>query len=414
MARTPTSVLDTIAKARWLATKKFPYLGRALFAATFIENDQVPTMAVDSRFRVYVNPAHIRECEAESFDAVITGVVHEILHPTLRHETRAKAARAVDHHRWNQCGDCELVQSIKAAGINIWSKDLTPEKMGWPLNLSAEEYYKQPQDNSGGGGGGKGQGMCSGGSGANGVPMPWELGTGPSAKPGPAGLNEAEADVLRAVVAQAIRAHAETRGRGSVHGSLLRWAESMLRPPAIDWKAMVGARVRYHIDTRTGPVASYTRPSRRQAGELVLPIYRSPRPKVRIVGDTSGSMGKDDIAKIIGVVYEAVEVLGRVEAIGCDAGASEPVEVNHIEELRAALSGGGGTHMTAGIERAAEGDPDAIVVVTDGDTDWPAEQPGSPVIVVLTRKTNYPVPAWAEIIDASDIGDDTDEEDDDS
>jgi hypothetical protein len=33
---------------------------------------------------------------------------------------------------------------------------------------------------------------------------------------------------------------------------------------------------------------------------------------------------------------------------------------------------------------------------------------------VLTRKTNYPVPAWAEIIDASDIGDDTDEEDDDS
>ena len=89
--------------------------------------------------------------------------------------------------------------------------------------------------------------------------MPWELGAGgqvPGGGRGPAGLSEAEADVLRAVVAQAIREHAQSKGRGSVHGGLLRWAETMLRPPAIDWKAMVGARVRYHIDTRSGPVAS--------------------------------------------------------------------------------------------------------------------------------------------------------------
>jgi predicted metal-dependent peptidase len=407
MARPALSVLDTIAKARWLATKKFPYLGRALFAATFIESDQVPTMAVDSRFRVYVNPNHIRECEAENFDTVITGVVHEILHPTLRHASRGKAARVTDPARWNQCGDCELVQSIRAAGIAIWSKDLTPEKMGWPANLSAEEYYKLKNDDDAGKGG---KGSCSGGSGATGVPMPWELGSGPNARPGPAGLNEVEADVLRAVVAQAIRAHAEAQGRGSVHGNLLRWAETMLRPPAIDWKRMVGARVRYHIDARSGPVASYARPSRRQAGALVLPVYRSPRPKIRIVGDTSGSMGERDIAKVVDVVYEAVEALGRVEAIGCDGAAGEAVEVTHIDDLRAALSGGGGTDMSSGIERASEGDPDAIVVVTDGDTGWPDKQPEAPVIVVLTRKTSCPIPAWAEIIDASDVDEKSDED----
>jgi predicted metal-dependent peptidase len=393
------TVRDTIDKARWHATKKFPYLSRALFAATFVETDKVPTMAVDKRFRVYFNPAHIRECELESFDAVIEGVVHEILHPTLRHETRARASHAADHAHWNRCGDCELVQSIRAAGIKLWSKGLTPEKMGWPEDLTAEEYYKLPRDQDP-----RGNPTCSGGSGAGGNPGPWELTPGEA---GPAGLSDTEADVLRAVVAQAIREHAERKGRGSVPGGMLRWAESMLAPPTIDWKAMIAARVRYHIDSRLGPVASYARPSRRDAGGLVLPVHRSPRANVVIVGDTSGSMGDTDIGKVLGVVHEAVLALGVIKALGCDSAAVDPVEIHHIDDLREALKGGGGTNMAAGIERAARDNPDAIVVVTDGDTDWPDDPPESPVVIVLTRQTRCAVPTWADVIDASDIANET-------
>ena len=140
MAPPKITTLDQLAKARWQGAKKLPYLAKGLWALTFVETDQVPTMAVDKYWRVYVNPEHVRECLAESVDALITGVIHECLHPTLHHEQRSKTIRAADHAHWNKCGDCELVQHIQAANIKIWSKDLTPELMGWPRDLSAEEY----------------------------------------------------------------------------------------------------------------------------------------------------------------------------------------------------------------------------------------------------------------------------------
>lgn len=220
----------------------------------------------------------------------------------------------------------------------------------------------------------------------------------------PAGLSPAEADVVRAQVAQAIRAHGDKHGWGSVPAGLLRWAEEMAEPPVIDWRDLIGARVRYHLDTRIGPVASYSRPSRRDHGGLSLPVHRNPRANITIVGDTSASMQNGDIAAIIGVVWSAVETLGTVRAFGCDTRAAEPVAVAHIDDLREALRGGGGTDMVAGIHRAAEDQPDAIVVVTDGETPWPDAPPDAPLVIVLTRPPSQfsPPPVWADVIDASD------------
>jgi len=42
--------------------------------------------------------------------------------------------------------------------------------------------------------------------------------------------------------------------------------------------------------------------------------------------------------------------------------------------------------------------PDAIVVVTDGDTPWPDEEPSVPVTVVLTRRPYGEPPTWAEVV----------------
>ena len=410
------STLDLLAKARWKAPTYFPYLGKALWSMSFVVTDKVPTMAVDRKFRVYVNPDHVRECIAESTDknkieVLLAGVIHECLHPTLRHAERGKAIRVTDPGHWNKCGDGELVQHIQRAGVRLWSKDLTPETMGWPRGLTAEEYYKLPRE-QGGGGGSKLLTLCacSGGSGATGQPGAWEL---PEGAPGPKGLSEPEVMVVRAAVAEDIRKYAKSHGRGSVPAGLLRWAEAEGVAPAIDWGLLVTAKARYHIETRLGPVASYARPSRRDAGGLILPVHRNPRPNVVIVGDTSGSMGGSDIGKIIDVVYNAVESLGAVKALGCDSAAVEPVEVRHIEDLREALRGGGGTSMTAGIEKAAECSPDAIVVVTDGETDWPDKEPECPVIIVLTRgSSSEAVPAWADVIDASEIAHSKAEDDD--
>jgi predicted metal-dependent peptidase len=135
---------------------------------------------------------------------------------------------------------------------------------------------------------------------------------------------------------------------------------------------------------------------------MILPVYRQPIPRVALVLDTSGSMGKDDIGTGLAVVVNACLALGKVTSLACDATAGEAIEVRHVDDLRDYLKGGGGTDMVAGIARAAEDDPDAIVVVTDGETPWPSEAPPVPVVIVLTREPRYcgAPPAWACVVQA--------------
>ena len=383
-----------------------PYLGAALYRLTFIECEDVPTFGVDEHWRVYCNPKFTRQCFDDK--TVIGGVIHEVLHPTLHHKKRAQVIGATDHAHANVCEDCEINHRIDEARIKVQGFPETialppcgvhARDFGWQPGLMWEEYYKlprpekkeddKPEDKP-----------CSGGSGATGQKAPWE-------KPGdaPGGVSEAEGEIIRAQVAEAIRKHVEAKGRGSVPAGLLRWAEEFGEPPPVPWHDLVAAQVRYQIEARRGPAPSYARPSRREWDSMSLPVHRLPTSNVCIVGDTSASMtseGADsDLSKVIATVWDAVETLGKVSAIGCDSDASEVVEVRHIDDLREALSGGGGTDMRVGLAKAAESNPDVIVCVTDGDTLWPHEAPDDiPVVVVLTRDPGNceAPPSYAQVI----------------
>jgi predicted metal-dependent peptidase len=393
------SVQDAIALARWQAVKVAPYLGRALWVATFIESEDVPTMGVDEHWRVYCNPAYVRKCAKEN--TLVGELLHEVMHPTMRHRQRALLCRAEDHPHWNACGDAEIDQQIEAMLANyhaptglsaaLVDNRIRPEDLGGKPGMTAEELYRLPRK--------KKDGRCSGGKG---VTAEGTSGPGPRSKdpPGP-GLSEAEADIVRASVAQAIQEHVKQKGRGSVPAGVLRWAESFGEAPPVDWRALVSARVRYAIDTRRGASPSYARPARRKVtGGIILPVHRMPIAKVTLVIDTSGSMGGKDLGSALSCVFDACEALGRVSVVSCDAAAGEPVDVVHLEDLREHLRGGGGTDMRIGIARADEHAPDAIVVVSDGETPWPEEPPSAPLTVVLTRPPSggYAPPAWCDVI----------------
>jgi hypothetical protein len=68
------------------------------------------------------------------------------------------------------------------------------------------------------------------------------------------------------------------------------------------------------------------------------------------------------------------------------------------------LSGGGGTDLGAGIRAAGElrPRPSVLVVLTDGDTEWPSHAPaGSRVIIGLLGRFSpdvRPPPPWARVI----------------
>jgi predicted metal-dependent peptidase len=354
---------------------------------TFIESPDVPTLGVDDKWRVYCNPDYIRKCADE--DTLVGEVIHECLHPTLRHGPRAKIIHATDHAHWNRAGDAELDQRIEEiSSVKLVTNRVRPEHfVGGTAKMTAEELYRLPRKTP------PKSPRCSGGSGTGGEKQPWE-------KPGDApGLTEVQAEIVRAGVAQAVKEHAEKKGRGSVPEGLLRWADQYCDAPPVDWRALVQARVRYAVDSRKGASPSYARPARRNAGGLVLPVHRLPIPRVTIVGDTSASMRDDDVGKILACVWDACEAIGRVSVVSCDAEAHDPVEIRHLDDLKEHLLGGGGTDLRVGIERACESSPDAIVVVTDGETPWPDEEPEVPVTIVLTRESHYSHPPdWAEVI----------------
>lgn len=395
------TTLDLLAGARVEAARALPYLAKGLWRLTFIESVEVPTFTVDSRWRVYCNPEFTRVCAREG--TLAGAVLHEALHRILRHEARSKAIGADDHKHANDCQDCEInarideARSAKGAPVRLPSCGIHARDFGWPVGLAWEEYYRLPRKQSPDPKSG-GKNPCSGGSGATGKGEPWEL---PPDAPG--GVSEAEGEIVRAQVAEATRQYAEAHGRGALPSGILRWAEEFGTPPPVPWRELVVATVRYQLAAKMGPAPSYARQSRRTWDSMALPVHRLPLANVCIVCDTSGSMSTDDLGKIIASVLEAVEALGKITAVGCDSNATEPVEVRHVDDLREALAGGGGTDMRVGLAKAAESMPDAIVCVTDGETPWPDAAPdGISVTIVLTRKSECTAPTWAQVIEAID------------
>jgi hypothetical protein len=45
--------------------------------------------------------------------------------------------------------------------------------------------------------------------------------------------------------------------------------------------------------------------------------------------------------------------------------------------------------------------PNAIVVVTDGETEWPEKKTRAKLVIALVQKSRWPTPPWATVIDCS-------------
>jgi len=87
-----------------------------------------------------------------------------------------------------------------------------------------------------------------GGSAADGIPRPWEL--GPPSEENP-GLDESEQNLLEAQTAKAIEDHVASRGRGSVAAGLAKQASELLHKP-VDPTRALAAKVKYAVDRTSG------------------------------------------------------------------------------------------------------------------------------------------------------------------
>jgi len=188
-----------------------------------------------------------------------------------------------------------------------------------------------------------------------------------------------------------------------------RWADDILAPPKVDWRKEFKKIVRTAVQRCFGhDRRTWHRLGRSSAStgyKYLYPSSYTPKPKVGIVLDTSGSMGGGNEGSALHEACSETEgickaVGAQVSFLSVDAQASEITEITDFRDAMKAMQGGGGTDMRVGIRVMEEMRevPDVIIVLTDGFTPWPDVKPRKFGVIVGLCGSNVDkesVPHWA-------------------
>jgi predicted metal-dependent peptidase len=400
------------------AEQRFPYFATG-FSGLVRRFVPVGTMAITATGILLVDPEFLLAITAPQAGEV---VAHELLHLLRRHLERMNAIPQVDREVAGVAVDLEVNDDLRE---DLLPDPCLPKKFGLKNGQMAEEYYdallKQAQQQAKSGGSGKAgegkpgngkadvaRGRC--GSGSGGPTVDGE----PEGAAGAKGRSAADLDRIRRDVAEAIQQHAAQKGRGSVPGGLLVWAESELQPPKVRWQDQLRRAIRAGVATIAGRV-DYTRTrfSRRQAAfgavaralggsTPLMPALCAPRPRVAFGVDTSGSMGHDELVRAVSEAQGCLRAIGTpITFLACDAAVHETREVRTAAELANQLKGGGGTDFCPIFHAVEELRPkvDLFVFVTDGQGPAPAAAPrGFDTIWILVGPYSSAPCGWGKQI----------------
>lgn len=411
MKTTLSNVARILTKAKLRLRSWVPYLMHAFAMMRTIETDKVPTMAVDRHNRLYVNEAFITTLDTLE---VAYCLLHEVMHVVLSHCRRFKAAVPQHSERerycWNLAADLVIQQLLES----LWGKH-EPEGIvrldgcipntkvkylsipGLRAGMTVEQYYSlllpyipddpQPQ---------QGQSNpldpANTGSNSDGQPRDYEEQT--------TGAEQAFVEHVLREAEKKIEELGEGTDPGSVAGKLRKSIERRLRPqpdPFEELRHVVGRAVSSTIGTEE---YTYRRLCRRQQPDQARRrgIVRM-SPECSIIIDTSGSMQGTEM-KCYKAIADGLRRIKRPRVVAFDYRLQSAKRIDSLEQFQ--FSGYGGTDMTAAImEEDRLHQPDAIVLVTDGETDWPKTRTRARLIIALVKgKANYSVPpSWARVVD---------------
>ena len=186
------------------------------------------------------------------------------------------------------------------------------------------------------------------------------------------------------------------REAGRLAGALARLVDEGLAP-RVSWRAALAQ----YLAQAARDDYTWLRPSRRE-GDAMLPSLRSQAGDIVVAIDTSGSVGRDDLAQFIGEINALKGTLAvRTTLLACDsalaAGGPWIAEPWEPLTLPRQFAGGGGTDFKPVFDWVARQAmrPDALVYFTDADGSFPARPPDYPVLWLV--KGGAPVP-WGRRI----------------
>jgi len=200
---------------------------------------------------------------------------------------------------------------------------------------------------------------------------------------------------LAAAAQQAARA-------GRLSESWLRALDHLIQPQ-LPWRALLAR----FLSSVARDDYSFQRPSRREghahstgSGQAILPRLASSSIEVVVALDTSGSIGEAELAEFASEVDALKgQVRARVTLHACDQ-VLDPRGPWVFEDwepvvLPEQLKGGGGTRFTPVFEwiERERLRPDLLIYFTDGEGEFPAREPGYPVVWLVKGRATVP---WGE------------------
>ena len=376
---------ERIRIARTALVARFPYFAPVAFLMSLVETPPVGTMAVDRRGRLYYSPDFVQDLT----DQELVGLIwHEVNHLVRDHPTRGQ--NLPDIHRRGVSADLEINDDAEEAGVTLPTgehRGVYPEDFGLPRRLTMEEYYhrlpegaRKPQD-----------AFDREGSGEGGEPGPWELPDLDDSGTSPEVLAVSRRQVAELVL------QAAAKKQGHVPAGLARWAKDYLNPK-VDWRRVLRRLVKGGLQAAQRQKPTYNRAHRRSQAyhPYALPGHYSLRPRVAVVVDTSGSMGEHELSRALAEIKALLKTVKQVTVYSVDFEVHTVQKVFRTDQIR--LFGGGGTRMGAGIAKAQSDNPDLIIVLTDGETDWPTKPPKVPVVIGIIGPSDRPTPWWAKTV----------------
>ena len=170
------------------------------------------------------------------------------------------------------------------------------------------------------------------------------------------------------------------------------------------------ARLKNAVGTATARGNGPNQKTWRKPGRVQVPMdgrlmgKTKSQPSCVIIVDTSGSMESNN-AKVeaLSVVAKAVKRLKSVQVYCADTYLQNKKIIKSSKNFT--WKGGGGTDMgAAAVEAYKDGHPRVIVVITDGETDWPQTRLRCKLIIALVGaklRGHYrkAIPAWATVVD---------------
>jgi predicted metal-dependent peptidase len=389
--------------SRAYCCERLPWFAPAVFACKIRQTKAIEVAAISKKFYIYFNPDAVQTIaqnspKEETLAQLGFIWIHEIAHILREHGNRACELNA-EPLLWNIACDIEINDS-NWEGLMVPEvfPPIFPQLFYLPEGQLAEFYYREllkknilmPW-------------FRDEGSGVHGQNRIWENSTEDEKT---FETDELRLEQIRRQVAHNIQ---NDPNRGIMPAGWLRWANQQIISRT-DWRKVLNHRLRTAVAQSIGGRMDYSfnRPNRRQSVyHPVLPPSLNVDWNARIacVVDTSGSMHSHDVAQAIAEVMHILENFRTpVTVIPCDATSYNPIEIkqkaDYIKVQR--LQGGGGTDMVAGIEAALDlrPAPDAIVVLTDGYTNYPSKPYRTPVVFGIIEQKHSgkpdlpPTPPW--------------------